>query len=150
MRSSVIQTPAWLRQIEGILEELNEGVIIVDEQLRMIFVNEALIRLGRYERGELQGRNPMPFFRRKTSLTSCGSMNWASAMAVIAMSSTFPERVAKKSQRSSAGVVDRIVSVDAPATTMSEQVSVELLEARRAERNYLLLRDPAYVEANRA
>jgi hypothetical protein len=70
-------------------------------------------------------------------------------MAVIAMSSTFPERVAKKSQRSSAGVVDRIVSVDAPATTMSEQVSVELLEARRAERNYLLLRDPAYVEANR-
>jgi methyl-accepting chemotaxis protein len=33
---------------------------------------------------------------------------------------------------------------------MSEQVSVEMLEARRAERNYLLLRDPAYVEANRA
>jgi CHASE3 domain sensor protein len=47
-------------------------------------------------------------------------------------------------------IVDRIVSVDAPATTMSEQVSVEMLEARRAERNYLLLRDPAYVEANRA
>jgi methyl-accepting chemotaxis protein len=33
---------------------------------------------------------------------------------------------------------------------MSEDVSVGLLEARRAERNYLLLRDPAYVEANRA
>src|SRR5215469_819112 len=47
-------------------------------------------------------------------------------------------------------IVDRIVSIDAPATTMSEQVSVEMLEARRAERNYLLLRDPAYVEANRA
>jgi len=47
-------------------------------------------------------------------------------------------------------IVDRIVSVDAPATTMSEQVSVEMLEARRAERNYFLLRDPAYVEANRA
>jgi len=46
-------------------------------------------------------------------------------------------------------IVDRIVSVDAPATTMSEQVSVEMLEARRAERNYLLLRDPAYLEANR-
>jgi CHASE3 domain sensor protein len=46
--------------------------------------------------------------------------------------------------------VDRIVNVDAPATTISEQVSVEMLEARRAERNYLLLRDPAYVEANRA
>ena len=47
-------------------------------------------------------------------------------------------------------IVDRIVNVDAPATTISEQVSVEMLEARRAERNYLLLRDPAYVEANRA
>ena len=47
-------------------------------------------------------------------------------------------------------IVDRIVNVDAPATTMAEQVSVEMLEARRAERNYLLLRDPAYVEANRA
>jgi methyl-accepting chemotaxis protein len=47
-------------------------------------------------------------------------------------------------------IVDRIVNVDAPATTMSEQASVEMLEARRAERNYLLLRDPAYVEANRA
>jgi methyl-accepting chemotaxis protein len=47
-------------------------------------------------------------------------------------------------------IVDRIVNVDAPATTMSEQVSVETLEARRAERNYLLLRDAAYVEANRA
>jgi CHASE3 domain sensor protein len=46
-------------------------------------------------------------------------------------------------------IVDRIVNVDAPATTISEQVSVEMLEARRAERNYLLLRDPAYIEANR-
>ena len=47
-------------------------------------------------------------------------------------------------------IVDRIVNVDAPATTMSEQVSVEILEARRAERNYFLLHDPAYLEASRA
>jgi nitrogen fixation/metabolism regulation signal transduction histidine kinase len=47
-------------------------------------------------------------------------------------------------------IVDRIVSIDAPATTMSEQVSVAMLEARRAERNYLLLRDPAYLAVNRA
>ncbi len=45
-------------------------------------------------------------------------------------------------------IVDRIISVDAPATTMSEQASVEMLEARRAERNYFLLRDPDYLEAN--
>ena len=62
MRSSVIQTPAWFRQMEGILEELNEGVIIVDDQLRMIFTNEALLRLGRYQRGELQGRTPDAIF----------------------------------------------------------------------------------------
>jgi methyl-accepting chemotaxis protein len=47
-------------------------------------------------------------------------------------------------------IVDRIVSVDAPSTTMSEQVSVAMLEARRSERNYLLLRDPASLAANRA
>ena len=29
-------------------------------------------------------------------------------------------------------IVDRIVNVEAPATTFSEQVSVEMLEARRA------------------
>src|SRR5260370_22329751 len=46
-------------------------------------------------------------------------------------------------------IVDRIVSVDAPATTMSEQVSAEIVEARPAERNYLLLLDPAYLKANR-
>jgi PAS domain S-box-containing protein len=48
--------------MEGILEELNEGVIIVDDQLRMIFTNEALLRLGRYQRGELQGRTPDAIF----------------------------------------------------------------------------------------
>ena len=46
-------------------------------------------------------------------------------------------------------IVDRIVNVDAPAATMAEQVSIEMLEARRAERNYLLLRDPSYLQANR-
>jgi PAS domain S-box-containing protein len=62
MPSSVIQTPAWLRQMESILEELNEGVIIVDDQLRLIFVNEALVRLGHYERVEIQGRTPDAIF----------------------------------------------------------------------------------------
>ena len=62
MPNSVIQTPAWLRQMENILEELNEGVIIVDGQLRMIFANEALVRLGQYERSEVQGRTPDAIF----------------------------------------------------------------------------------------
>src|SRR5579862_2045789 len=46
-------------------------------------------------------------------------------------------------------IVDRIVNVDAPAATLAQQASIETLEARREERNYLLLRDPSYLAANR-
>jgi CHASE3 domain sensor protein len=46
-------------------------------------------------------------------------------------------------------IVDRIVNVDAPAATLAQRASIEILEARRAERNYLLLHDPAYLAANR-
>lgn len=46
-------------------------------------------------------------------------------------------------------IVDRIVNVDAPAATLAGHASIEMLQARRSERNYLLLRDPAYLKANR-
>jgi CHASE3 domain sensor protein len=46
-------------------------------------------------------------------------------------------------------IADRIVSVDAPAATLAQQASIEMLEARRAERNYLLLRDSSDLQANR-
>ncbi len=46
-------------------------------------------------------------------------------------------------------IVDRIVNVDAPAASLAQQSSIDLLEARRAERNYFLLHDPAYLEINR-
>src|ERR1700738_1002328 len=46
-------------------------------------------------------------------------------------------------------IVDRIVNVDAPAATLAQRASIEILEARRAERNYLLLHDPGYLTANR-
>jgi CHASE3 domain sensor protein len=46
-------------------------------------------------------------------------------------------------------IVDRIVNVDAPAATLAQRASIELLEARRSERNYLLLHDPSYLAANR-
>jgi CHASE3 domain sensor protein len=45
-------------------------------------------------------------------------------------------------------IVDRIVNVDAPVATLAEQVSVQMLDARRAERSYFLLRDPEYLQAN--
>jgi CHASE3 domain sensor protein len=46
-------------------------------------------------------------------------------------------------------IVDRIVNTDAPAATQAQEASIEMLEARRAERNYILLRDPSYIAANR-
>jgi CHASE3 domain sensor protein len=45
-------------------------------------------------------------------------------------------------------IVDRIVNVDAPAAKLAEQASIEILEARRAARNYVLLQDPEYLREN--
>lgn len=59
-----IQTPDW-PLLTAILEELNEGVVIVDDQLRIVFANEALIRLGGYERSEVCGRTPDDIFPQK-------------------------------------------------------------------------------------
>ncbi|MBZ5520741.1 MAG: hypothetical protein LAP21_00645 [Acidobacteriia bacterium] len=46
-------------------------------------------------------------------------------------------------------IVDRIVSLDATKARLAEQTSVEMLQARRAERNYFLLHDAAYLQTNR-
>lgn len=46
-------------------------------------------------------------------------------------------------------IVDRIVNVDAPAATLAQQASIEMLEARRAERNFLLLGEEKYLAASR-
>ena len=48
-----------------------------------------------------------------------------------------------------ARIVDRIVSVDAPVATLAERASIEMLDARRTEKNYLLLHTPEDLEANR-
>ena len=60
-----IKTPDWLRQMESILEELNEGVVVVDDQLRVVFANEALLRLGMYSRAEIRGLTPDAIFPAK-------------------------------------------------------------------------------------
>src|SRR5689334_15491878 len=46
-------------------------------------------------------------------------------------------------------IVDRIVNVDARVATEAEQASVQMMDARRAERNYFLRHDPVDLEANR-
>jgi len=54
--------PDWLRQMEHILETLNEGVVISDDALRVVFANEAFLLLTGCERGELLGRTPEALF----------------------------------------------------------------------------------------
>src|SRR5712672_1855092 len=46
-------------------------------------------------------------------------------------------------------IVEHIVSYDAPAATLAQQATIEMLDSRRAERNYLLLNDVASLEAIR-
>jgi CHASE3 domain sensor protein len=46
-------------------------------------------------------------------------------------------------------IVDRIVGVDAAVAMQAEHASIEMLDARRSERNYLLLQDPTALESNR-
>jgi nitrogen fixation/metabolism regulation signal transduction histidine kinase len=48
-----------------------------------------------------------------------------------------------------ASIVDRIVSVDAPVARNAERISIEMLDARRAETNYFLLHDPDDIARNR-
>jgi len=65
MPNANIKTPDWLHQTETILEELNEGVAIIDDQLRLVFINDALLRIGQYERGEIEGQTPDAIFPSK-------------------------------------------------------------------------------------
>jgi sigma-B regulation protein RsbU (phosphoserine phosphatase) len=62
MPNTTPETPDWLREMETILEELNEGVVVLDDELRVIFANEALTRMGHFERNEIQGYKPDAIF----------------------------------------------------------------------------------------
>ena len=46
------------------------------------------------------------------------------------------------------GILNHIVDVDAPATKLAEQIAVQMLDARRSERNYFLFHDPIYIQEN--
>lgn len=48
-----------------------------------------------------------------------------------------------------ASIVDRIVNVDAPVAHNAERASLEMVDARRAETNYLLLHDPDDISRTR-
>jgi PAS domain S-box-containing protein len=63
--------------MEIILEELNEGVIVADSNSRVVFVNEVLLRLGGYQRKEIEGSTPdtifppedIPFLMQQRTMT---------------------------------------------------------------------------------
>jgi len=65
MPDARIETPDWIRPLEGVLEEINEGVLIVDNQPRVVFANEALLRLGMLSREEAQGLRADAIFPAK-------------------------------------------------------------------------------------
>jgi PAS domain S-box-containing protein len=52
-----VEQPEWLQQIEGVLESLNEGVLISDDCSNIIFVNSNLQEMTGLERNEILGRD---------------------------------------------------------------------------------------------
>jgi sigma-B regulation protein RsbU (phosphoserine phosphatase) len=57
------EKPDWLQQTEGILETLNEGVLILDDCSRAIYANDALTRVTGFAREEILGRTPAHFWQ---------------------------------------------------------------------------------------
>jgi PAS domain S-box-containing protein len=58
-----LNKPDWLVQMEGILETLNEGVLIADDCHNIIFLNECLAQMAGYAAGELLGRPAVHFYQ---------------------------------------------------------------------------------------
>ena len=55
----------WLKQTEGILEMLNEGVVVGDESGRILFVNECMERLLAMPRADLIGNTVETFYSKE-------------------------------------------------------------------------------------
>jgi sigma-B regulation protein RsbU (phosphoserine phosphatase) len=54
--------PDWLLQMESVLDTLNEGVVIMDDGLRMLYVNDVLLDWGGYKRQDVLGRTAISLF----------------------------------------------------------------------------------------
>lgn len=64
----------WLKQMEGILEMLNEGVIIGDECGHILFINECMERLLGMPRSELVGKTVETFYAKEDYAVIQGRM----------------------------------------------------------------------------
>jgi len=57
-----VEKPEWLEQMEGILETLNEGVLIGDDCQRILFINECMERLLGVSRATAIGKTAEAFY----------------------------------------------------------------------------------------
>ena len=101
MPNTTTETPDWLREMETILEELNEGVVVVDDQLRVVFANEALTRMDISSAARFRAVRPSRFSRAKTFPLSNANTNRPTVTPAIEPSSTFPVKTVARSQQSS-------------------------------------------------
>ena len=78
-----IEKPDWLLQTEGILETLNEGVLILDDCQRFVFANQRMGEMTGFKREEVLGREvaefypaeAMAFLKQKVSQTTADGQN---------------------------------------------------------------------------
>lgn len=56
------ERPEWLDQVEGVLETLNQGVIVTDDCHRIVFANEIFLDMIGRQRDEILGRQGKDFF----------------------------------------------------------------------------------------
>jgi sigma-B regulation protein RsbU (phosphoserine phosphatase) len=60
-----VEEPQWLSQTEGILDTLNEGVIIIDDSHRILFVNSGFVEMTGMTREDVIGRVVSQFYSAK-------------------------------------------------------------------------------------
>ena len=57
-----LERPEWLEQMEGILETLNEGVLIGDDCNHIVSVNSVFLEMAGIAREEMLGRSSDHFY----------------------------------------------------------------------------------------
>jgi len=60
--SNTIEKPEWLSQMETVLEVLNEGVIVIDEQQHILFANTRFLEMTGISHEEIARFDPSQFY----------------------------------------------------------------------------------------
>jgi len=60
--SLALHKPEWLADMEGVLEVLNEGVVITDENQRILFANSRFVEMTGLLKQDLIGSDPSQFY----------------------------------------------------------------------------------------